>query len=432
MDIGIIGGGASGMLLASKLNKHKITILEKNSKLGKKLLLTGNGKCNFTNMNFDNLDYIYNCNLAKSLYSRYNNISFINYLKELGVVAKTETHKNIDYVYPNSNKATSVYYSLYDKIVNNNVNIIYNSNVISIKKNNNKFEIKTETGKSYLFDKLVFAFGGATYKKTGTDGKLFTIAKELGHTVNEALPGLTPLKYKVDNININKINFTGFRVDAKVSTFDESERVVKEYGEIQFTKEYISGIPILNLSSKIARKLNEQKELNIYLDFSDALINNILNDKDNHLTDSDNYKEKILLVKESLIERKNLIFYKKTEDFLCGYLPDELNAIISELLKIKNKKVSELTDSDLDNIAKIISNFKITIVKNNSYDNAQITIGGISTNEVDLDTLESKIIKGLYIIGESLDIDGICGGYNLQMCFSSASAVADNFIKMEE
>ncbi|MBP3200815.1 MAG: aminoacetone oxidase family FAD-binding enzyme [Lachnospiraceae bacterium] len=431
MDIGIIGGGASGMILASKLNKHNVTILEKNNKLGKKLLLTGNGKCNFTNMDFNNLDYIYNCKFAKTIFKRYDNYSFIEYLNSLGIVSKVETHKNIDYVYPNNNKSTSIYYALYDKIINNKINIEYNSNVINIIKKNNKFFVYTIDNKNYEFDILIFAFGGSTYAKTGSDGSCFSIVKKLGLTVNDVLPGLTPLKYKIDNIDVNKINFTGFRVDAYVSIKDKDNNVLSEYGEIQFTKENVSGIPILNLSSKLARIQSSYKnDIDIIFDFSCNLVNSVnVSNKSSYFNLS--YEEKNNKVINILKLRRNLIPYKKIDDFLCGYLPDELNLIITSLLNLKNKKVSDLTDDDLINISNLIISFKIKIIKQNNYENAQISVGGIDTNEFYENSLEAKKIKGLYAIGEALDIDGICGGYNLQMCYSSASVVSNHILNME-
>lgn len=431
MDIGIIGGGASGMILASKLNKHNVTILEKNNKLGKKLLLTGNGKCNFTNMDFNNLDYIYNCKFAKTIFKRYDNYSFIEYLNSLGIVSKVETHKNIDYVYPNNNKSTSIYYALYDKIINNKINIEYNSNVTNIIKKNNKFFVYTIDNKNYEFDILIFAFGGSTYTKTGSDGSCFSIVKKLGLTVNDVLPGLTPLKYKIDNIDVSKINFTGFRVDAYVSIKDKDNNVLSEYGEIQFTEENVSGIPILNLSSKLARIQSSYKnDIDIIFDFSYNLVNSVnVSNKSSYFNLS--YEEKNNKVINILKLRRNLIPYKKTDDFLCGYLPDELNLIITSLLNLKNKKVSDLTDDDLINISNLIISFKIKIIKQNNYENAQISVGGIDTNEFYENSLEAKKIKGLYAIGEALDIDGICGGYNLQMCYSSASVVSNHILNME-
>ena len=447
MDIGIVGGGSSGMILASILNKHHVTILEKNNKLGKKLLLTGNGKCNFTNLNFDNLEYIYNSAFAINLYKKYNNLSFIKYFESLGIVAKIETHKCIDYVYPNNNKATSVYYSLLDKIIKNNTDIVYNAKVISIYYINNKFEVNIDGNIKYIFDKLVLAFGGASYKKTGSSGECFSIVKGLGHKINDILPGLTPLRYCIDNINVNKINFTGFRVDARVSIVDNDKILFTEFGEIQFTKELISGIPILNISSKIARMMNcNIKDIEISLDFSNALINSMSNYESEYIGDFNSqifgknsyiscYKDDKKLindVKNVLYKRMNTIPYKRVKDFLCGYLPDELNIIICEMLKLRNKMVKDLTSDELYSISKIITNFKVKVIKPNNFDNAQITVGGLDTSYFDSETLESKIVKGLYVIGEALDIDGICGGYNLQMCYSTASTVANSILNLEE
>ena len=432
MDIGIIGGGASGMILASMLDKHNVTLLERNNKLGKKLLLTGNGKCNFTNLSFENLDYIYNCNLAKELYKKYNNISYINYLHTLGIVAKVETHKNIKYVYPNNNKSTSVYYALLDKILQNNVIIKYDTKVLDVEKNNNKFNVKCSDNNKYIFDVLVFATGGASYIKTGSDGSAFNILKTIGHSISQIVPGLSPLSYEIEDVNLKKYNWTGFRVDANVKYINDN--TVSESGEIQFTKENLSGIPILNLSNKISKKLvADNTKIDLHIDFSDALINfdKIVND--NFAFEGNNkYENRQDFVLSCLLERQSQIGYKRMEDFLCGYLPDELNEILFDRLSLKNKKVKDLTKDDLINISNLITDFKVTIKNKFNFDNAQITIGGVRTDEVSADTLESKKIKNLYIIGEALDIDGICGGYNLQMAYSTATCVAEKLLNVKE
>lgn len=432
MDIGIIGGGASGMILASMLDKHNVTLLERNNKLGKKLLLTGNGKCNFTNLSFENLDYIYNCNVAKELYKKYNNISFINYLHTLGIVAKVETHKNIKYVYPNNNKSTSVYYALLDKILQNNVIIKYDTKVLDVEKNNNKFNVKCSDNNKYIFDVLVFATGGASYIKTGSDGSAFNILKTIGHSISQIVPGLSPLSYEIEDVNLKKYNWTGFRVDANVKYINDN--TVSESGEIQFTKENLSGIPILNLSNKISKKLvADNTKIDLHIDFSDALINfdKIVND--NFAFEGNNkYENRQYIVLICLLERQGQIGYKRMEDFLCGYLPDELNEILFDRLSLKNKKVKDLTKDDLINISNLITDFKVTIKNKLNFDNAQITIGGVRTDEVSADTLESKKIKNLYIIGEALDIDGICGGYNLQMAYSTATCVAEKLLNVKE
>lgn len=432
MDIGIIGGGASGMILASKLNKHNVTIFERNNKFGKKLLLTGNGKCNFTNLNFENIDYIYNCDLAKELYIKFDNISFIDYLHSLGVVAKVEVHKNIKYVYPNSNKSTSVYYAILDKILQNNVNIKYDTRVLNVEKKNDKFEVMCQDNNKYIFDILVFATGGASYVKTGSDGSAFQIIQRLGHTVNALSPGLVPLSYEINGINIKKYSWTGFRVDANVKYI--GDETFSESGEIQFTKESLSGIPILNISNKISKKLiADNKKIELHIDFSDA-INNYEKIIGGNLifSDKDSVENKQYAIIQYLLKRQNDVAYKRVEDFLCGYLPDELNNVLFDILSLKNKKVKDLTNEDLASICKLIIDFKVIILNKLNFDNAQITIGGVNTSELSSNTLESKIVNGLYIIGEVLDIDGICGGYNLQMAYSTASCVAENILKIKE
>ena len=408
MRVGIIGGGASAMILASKLKKIDVTIIERNSKLGKKLLLTGNGKCNYTNLDFDDLGSIYNNYFALNVYKKYDNSSFIDYFKELGIVPKVEIHKGIHYVYPNSNKSTSVYYCLLDKIIVNKVKILYDKKVVDVKCNNKVFSVVCSDNAVYEFDKIVLATGGASYSKTGSDGIGYEIAKKLGHKITNIIPGLCALNY---NFLVKNVFLNGkCRVNATVSYNDIDSKFI-ESGELQFNEDTISGIPVLNLSSKVGRTLASKKNIELSIDFSDVLI-----DK--------NDVEKYNKVKSFLLDRKNNTDYRRIEDFLCGYLPEEINEVIFKLAKLEGKKISELTEPDINRLADIILNFKINISYKNDFENAQITLGGVDTSQVYNETLESKLVKGLYFTGEILDIDGKCGGYNLQLAYSTASLVA--------
>lgn len=409
MKIGIIGGGASGMILASKIKNHDVTIFERNNKLGKKLLLTGNGKCNYTNLNFADLNSIYNNEFAIGLYKKYDNISLINYFKELGIVSKVETHKGIDYVYPNSNKSTSVYYCLMDKILYNRVNILYDSFVKDIK-HNNKYYVYTED-KCYEFDALVLSTGGSSYKKTGSDGSGYTLANKLGHSITNISPGLTSFKYCFKNDNNDNIVLKDkCRVNARVS-FKYNDKTFSESGEIQLNEDSISGIPVLNLSSEIARLNIDYDKVALSLDLV------------SHLKDTINVCDDI---KSLLVDRKNKTNYRKIDDFLCGFLPDEISEVILKLSGVYKKDIKDINDKDIDAIATNISNLKIYVKGKPNIDEAQVTVGGIDIKEVYSDTLESKIHKGLYFTGEILDIDGKCGGYNLQLAYSTASIVAEN------
>ena len=408
MNIGIIGGGASGMILASKLKNKTVTLIERNSKLGKKLLLTGNGKCNYTNADFTNLENIYNNNFAKQVYSKYDNNSFIKYFEDIGIVSKYETHRGIKYVYPNSNKSTSVVYNLLDKIISNNVDIKYNSCVKKILNKIEKFEVILENGEKFTFDKLVIACGGNSYKNTGSDGLGYSLSKSLGHRIISIYPALCALKYS-DN-DLKKVK--GVRVDARLN-FETNDLKFEEIGEIQFTDFGISGVPILNLSRIISKHINDGNTVCINLDF-------YYNDE------YSNYNEHINNLVNKLIERKNQITYKSISDFLCGFLPDEINEVILKRSNISSNNIVNLSEKEIIHIAENIINFKIDIVATASFDNAQITIGGVDTSEINQDTLESKIVKNLYFTGEILDIDGKCGGYNLQLAYSTASIVADS------
>lgn len=413
MDIGIIGGGASGMILASKIKNNNVTLIEKNSKLGKKLLITGNGKCNFTNDDFSDLSLIYNNEFALKLVKRFDNKSFINFFNEIGIEEKKEVHRGITYYYPNSNKSTSVYYNLIDKINDNKVNIKLNSEVKDIKFDNNKFVVIVNDGDNLVFDKIVIATGGKSYSITGSDGFGYSLAKLFNHNIVEPLPALCGLKYSDNDLK----DLKGVRIDAIVNAWDEVNGslcfLAKEEGEIQFNDYGVSGIPVMNLSRIVNRKIFEKHKIVLFLNISNNFAPNI-----KKATESMVFK---------LNDRKKNIFYKKASDFLCGYVPDELARVILSRSKVKfDNCVSEITDENIKLIAKNLLNFRIDVKGYTDFNNAQVTIGGVDTSEINEVNLESKLQKGLYFIGEVLDIDGRCGGYNLQLAYATASIVADN------
>lgn len=412
MKIAIIGGGASGMILASKLYNKNVTIFERNSKLGKKLILTGNGKCNFTNDDFENIDEIYNNNLAKEIYKKFDKDDFLCYMKELGIVPKKENHRGKVYYYPNNNKSSSVYYSLLDKIKNNNINILCNSYVNDIVVNDGKFNIVTDTN-TYIFDKVIIATGGMSYKNTGSDGSFYSIIKKLGHNIIKPLPALCGFFHNDKILKSTK----GFRVDATVKFEVNNNSTTKKYvesGEIQFTENKISGIPIMNLSRYISREIDNGHKVTLHLDFYNIDNNTSLKDEE-------------LTLYNELKNRRENIFYKDAKDFLCGFLPDELSTAIINKASICKPKVENITDAELKSIVSLISDYTINDISLSGFENAQITIGGVDVNDINTVNLESKIVKNLYFIGEVIDIDGPCGGYNLQLAYSSASVVA-NFI----
>ena len=408
MDIGIVGGGASGMFLASKLKKSKnvsITLIERNSKLGKKLLLTGNGKCNFTNGNFEN-DSIYNSEFAYNIYKMHGKEELLSFMRDIGIEPKIEIHKGEKYYYPNTNKSTSVYYALLDRITANGVKILYDTFINDIKVNDGRFVLLSDRGEFY-FDKLIIATGGNTCKNTGSDGNFYKIIEKLGHNIIRPLPALCGFSYDDSNLLMIK----GVRIDAKVSAIvynlNNIEREFTEFGEVQFTQNGISGIPIMNLSRFVNRYIDDNRRVDLSIDFN-------CNDEISNSVSIINY----------LNERKEKIYYKNSRDFLCGFIPDELASVIINRCDIKDKLVANLNDNEIRKLAKEITNFKITNVKMPSIDNAQITVGGVDLKDIDDKSLESKLVKNMYLIGEVLNVDGKCGGYNLQFAYSSAATVA--------
>ena len=417
----IIGAGASGSFLACLLDdeKYDITIFEKNSKIGKKLLLTGNGKCNFTNGDFKDLDKIYhNADFVKYAIGNFGNKSFIEFMNSIGIVERKEIHHDKEYFYPRTEKATSVYYDLFDKIMDKNIELVTNQEVLEIRFDKNKFIVKSKNEGGRLredeFDKVVVATGGASYKNTGSDGSFFRILKELGINVKELYPslcGLIPKDSKLKDIK-------GVSINAKASLYIDDEYISSEYGEIQFTSYGISGIPIMNLSRFVKPAIVEDKEVKVKINFF------VTNEEE--YEKSDDLEKFLTECLKGLKERSKILEYKRAEDLFCGLINEEIINIIYDRIKLDKKYARDLSDDELLKIAKELYEFDIEIDDTEDINNAQVTRGGVDTKEVDNKTFMSKKIKNLYFIGEVLDIDGICGGYNLQFAYSSSKALSEN------
>ena len=417
----IIGAGASGSFLACLIDdeKYDVTVFEKNGKIGKKLLLTGNGKCNFTNGDFKDLNKIYhNEDFVKYAIGNYGNKSFIEFMNSIGVEVRKEIHHDKEYFYPRTEKSTSVYYDLLDKIKNKNIDLVLNQEVLEIRFDKNKFVIKSKNEGGRLredeFDKVVVATGGASYKNTGSDGSFFRIIKELGIEVKDLYPSLCGLIPKDDKLK----DIKGVRINAKASLYIDEEFISSEYGEIQFTSYGISGIPIMNLSRFVKPAIVEDKEVKIKINFF------VTNEEE--YEKSDDLEKFLTECLKRLKERSEALQYKRAEDLFCGLINEEIVNIIYDRIKINKKYVRDLTDDELLKIAKELYEFDIDIDDTEDINNAQVTRGGVDTKEVDNKTFMSKKIRNLYFIGEVLDIDGICGGYNLQFAYSSSKALSEN------
>ena len=379
----VIGAGASGIIASIKAGlNNEVILLEKNNKCGKKILITGNGRCNYWNdlinsdkYNTDNYD-----NLNKILD---NKKEVLDFLYDLGIYPKIRN----GYYYPNSNQASSVQEILTKALEKNNVNVIYECKVENIIKDNNKFIIKSNID-DIVCDKVIIAGGGMSYPKTGSEGDFYEILKDK-HTINKVLPSLVPLVCK----DVPK-EFNNVRVEGKLELYVDNILIDSEMGEIQLTDYGVSGIPTFNLSSVASRSLYLNKKVELKINF--------LNEIDNVYTFLDN--------------RNKYDF--TSEEILESIIPYQL---ILELLKEANinrdEKWKKLDENKKEKLINLLTNYNLEVIDTLEFDRAQVSTGGISLSEINPETMESLKQKDLYLIGELLDVDGKCGGFNLGFAF---------------
>ena len=386
MKIVIIGGGVSGIVCAinSKNDNNEVIVLERNNEPLKKLLMTGNGRCNYYNedLSLDNY-HSNNKEVIEKIFTKDNLDSVLSFYDDLGIIPKIKN----GYYYPNSNQAITIKNALLDEIENKNINIITNALVSDIKIDNNKFIVKYNN-KEIICDKVVVSTGSCSYPKTGSDGIGYKLLNKY-HTIIKPLPALVPL---VTNNKLIK-ELSGVRTDAYLELFEDGEFISKEEGELQITDYGISGICTFNLSSYVSRGLDNNKKEVIkinFVPFIKTLISPWL----------DNYSKK----------HKNKNISKLLEGFLNYKI---VNIILKESNINKNKYYEELSKEEKIKLINTLRHFKVEIIDTKGFDNSQVVSGGIKLDEVNPNTLESNNINNLYIIGELLDIDGICGGYNL-------------------
>ena len=388
--IGIIGGGIAGLTAAINLKKdnNEVTILEKNSELGKKILLTGNGRCNFFNEDM-NINHFHSSSLSiDSIIGNDLNI-VLDFINSLGIEKKIKN----GYYYPFSNKASTVRDTLLYEINNKKINIKTNYEVKEIIENNNKYIVNNELE----FDYLIISCGGSSYPKTGSSGDIYNILKGLDIKVNKLLPSLTNLHTEADYLK----DWHGIREDVKASIFLDDECIKSEEGEIQLTKYGVSGICIFNLSRYASIGLDEGKKVTIKIDFLPQ-VDDVISYLDNKQTSL------------SLLELLKRIFN------------ETLAKIIIDNSNIKRNVIyKNLSDIEKIRLSKSIKEFTLDITKTGSFDESQVTIGGVSLDEIN-SNMELKKYKNLFVIGEALDIDGDCGGYNIAFAIYSALKVGLN------
>lgn len=387
-QIVIIGGGASSLVCAINLarNGKSVTILEKNSKCGKKLLITGNGKCNFWNKD-QNIMHYHSSNI--NLLDRFitNKSEVLKFFDSLGLVYKEKNN----YYYPFTGQAQTIYNLLLNECNKLNIEIINDIEVTDIVKKDN-FIIKTNK-ETIEAKNVILATGSKASPKTGSDGLGYALAQKLGHKIITPLPSLVQLH---GNESYFK-NWSGIRADVKVSLYENNKYIKSEIGEIQLTNYGVSGICIFNLSGYVSKGLNQNKKEVISINF---------------MPFAPNPKEYLENLNKSSKTLQNLL-----ECFMHYKLVD----IILKKSNIKrNLLLKNLSKIELENLINTLTNFQINITNTNNFEHAQVCSGGISLEEINSDTMESLKAKNLYLIGEIVDIDGDCGGYNLGWAWMSA------------
>ncbi|WP_062552411.1 NAD(P)/FAD-dependent oxidoreductase [Peptoniphilus phoceensis] len=395
MKIGIIGGGPAGMMCAIKAGeKHDVVLFEKNEKLGKKLFITGKGRCNLTNYT-DEKDFLKNIVNNKSfMYSSIYSLSPFTtyyYFEELGLPLKVERGNR---VFPASDKSSDVIKAYEKKLKELGIEIKLNTEVRSIEKDGESFIIN---GKE-KFDKIVVATGGLSYKLTGSTGDGYRFAEKFGHKIVEARPGLIAMNLA------NNFNLAGLSLK-NVELFAEKDKKIisREFGELLFTHRGISGPIVLTSSSK----LNRLNNFELYLDLKPALSIEKLDNR----------------ILRDFSENQN----KNIENVLKLLLPKDLISYILDAAKIyPDKKVNQITKEERENLIKTIKNFKLIFDGFDDINRAIVTSGGIDVKDIDPKTMESKLVKGLYFIGELLDVDGLTGGFNIQIANSTAYSCGIN------
>ncbi len=392
MDYVIVGGGVAGMVAAINLARRgkRITILERNNKLGKKLLLTGNSRCNFWNQNIS-LDCYHTSN--QELFSKFlnNNQNLVlDFIKSIGVIPK-----NINgYYYPYTNQAVTVLNALIITLKNLQVNVVLDCLVEQIEKKD-KFLIYTNKG-IYKSNKIVIATGGLSYPKTGSDGKGYKFVKGFNHNINKVLPSLCKLYG-----DYNFKDLKGVRVDTILTLYENNKKIKEEIGELLFLDDGISGICTFNLSGIVSRGLNLKKQEIIYLNFL-PFIN----------------KDKVI---KFLNEQEKLLPNYTLRDILEGFLNYKIVNLIFKLLKLKDN--IKWSNAPQDKVKDLLVSFPFIPNRTSSLEDSQVVTGGVPIEEINLDTMESRKIKDLYLVGEILDVDGICGGYNLGFAIMSGLRV---------
>ena len=409
----VIGGGPAGMMAAitAKENGNEVLIIEKNNQLGKKLLITGKGRCNITS-SLEMEEFIKNTPgngmFLYSAYQQYTNQDIIQFLKQQGLELKEERGNRI---FPVTDKSVDVLKCFTKKIKELDIDIKYNTKVEEILTEmvdveNTVVGVRTETEQEIIkANKVVLATGGKSYPLTGSTGDGYRIAEKLGHSITPIKPSLVPLEVH-NKMECKELQGLSLRnVGIKLIDIEKNKQIYGDFGEMVFTHFGVSGPTILSASAHLVRyknidRLFKEKKILLKIDLKPALTEKKLNDR----------------ILRDFEDTKN----KQFKNSLDKLLPQKIIPIIIKRSKINpNKKVNEITKKEREELVNQLKDFEIIIKGFRPIEEAIITSGGINIKEINPKTMESKKVKGLYFAGEIIDVDSYTGGFNLQIAYST-------------
>lgn len=398
----IVGGGASGIIAALTARNlgSDVAILEGNNRIGKKLLTTGNGRCNISNRDIC-IDRYHSENpyFFKSVLNSFSLADTTGFFQELGLPLVTLEEGKM---YPMSLQASSVIDILKASLEEKQIPVYLDTKVTDIKKINNYFRLHTNTCNDYECEKLILCCGGKSAPSTGSDGSGFSLSKKLGHSIIEPIPALVQLK-----LNYSKLKaLSGVKFDGAAEIYINDKLTKKEFGEILFTDYGISGPPILQLSREASYALSKGKKVSLKVDMMHSLD--------------------VEQLKDFLENHWGVFGYRSVHDSFIGIINKKIIPVLLKEGGVENihKPCWELTWNEKEKIYSLLKKWGFEVIGTNGFNSSQVTAGGVNTLEVDPNTLESKLVSNLYFSGEILDVDGDCGGFNLQWAWASGVIAA--------
>lgn len=408
-DFAIIGGGAAGIMAAISAKKHhpesRVVILDQTFALGRKILISGAGRCNLTNSSLEKTpEKYYSCDnpdFVKKVFEQFNYNEIVNFFQnELGVDLTEDKKTQVGKIYPKTNEAKTVVSLLVDYLEKMGVEIVLNSKCRSIKSVNKIFVITDDKGKMFQSKKVILACGGKTYPALGSDGSGFALATSFGHHIISLVPAAVPLVAK----NILSQEAQGIKLEAEIKMGGR-----KEIGDILFAKYGLSGSAILSISRDVSIVLNRDGKSGV------KVLLNFFPGKNEPQ------------VKKLLMQRWGKYPEQKILKSLIGLLPERVVMGILKLCRIDpGMNTKDISSSSIDSLCNTLTNLEVLVTDSRGWNEAEFTAGGVNVNEVKIGTLESKMIKNLYFCGEILDVDGPIGGYNLSFAWSSGWVAGSN------